>query len=248
MLLEQVELCFDSDPPVPNQVIVYGMALHERFSFAEGTIREVESRYFPVKLTFERTANGGVKLLNAWFPERHYESWDEYSEAVYEQFSTHSDDLATNALYAILDDIYLVRLKQDCYRQAVAYIGMETAPIMEQLFAVIESSPLYSSSPGSYIDAHPSEYNELIYYGNYTLHYIFSKFLEGKQIGLRGHIMRALLDDLAPESQLRLYAMTGQEYFDAWKDAAIRVSEQHNMDWMKENQGAVWLLLQMIDE
>ena len=248
VLLEQDELCFDSDPPMPNHVIVYGMALHEKFSFAEETIREVEGRYVPVKLTFERTENGGMSLINAWFPEQPYDSWDEYSESVYEQFSTHSEDLANSILYAILDDIYLVQLKQDCYRQAVAYIGIDTTPIIEQLFAVIESSPLHSSNPGSYIDAHRAEYNELIYYGNYTLHYIFSRFLEGNQIGLRGHIMRALLDDLAPESQLRLYAMTGQEYFDAWKDAAIRVSEQHNMDWMKENQGAVWLLLQMIDE
>ena len=246
VLLTQEELCFDSDPPLPNQVTVYGIALHEKFSLAEELIREVESRYIPVKLTFEKTPQGAFRLLNSWFPNERYESWDQYSVAIYEQFSTHSDDLATSALYAILDEIYLVRLKQECYRQAVAYIGMDTEPIMERLFAVIESSPLFSSNPGSYIDAHPAEYKELIYYGDCTLQYIFSKFLAGNQIGLRGHIMRSLLDDLAPEAQLRLYAMTGQEYFDEWKSAAIRVSEQHEMEWIKENQPAIWFLLQMI--
>ena len=249
VLLEQVELCFDSDPPVPNQIIVYGMALHEKFGFAGETIREVGNQYaVPVKLTFERTENGGVRLLDAWFPEHPYNSWDEYSKAVYEQFVTHSDDLATSTLYAILDDLYRVQLKQECYQQAVAYIDIDTTPILEDLFAVIESSPLYSSNPGSYIDAHPNEYKELLYYGDITLQYIFSKFLEGDQIGLRGHIMRALLDDLAPEAQLRLYAMTGQEYFDEWKAAAIRLSEQHEMEWIKENQPAMYLLLQMIEE
>lgn len=246
VLLEQVELCFDSNPPVPNQVIVYGMALHEKFSFAEETIREVESRYIPVKLTFERTENEGVTLLDAWFPDLRYNSWDEYSEAVYEQFVIHSDDLATSVLYAIQDNLYLVQLKQECYKQAVAYIGIDTTPILEDLLSVIESSPLYFSSPGSYIDAHPDEYQELLYYGDITLQYIFSRFLEGDQIGLRGHIMRALLDDLAPEAQLRLYAMTGQEYFDEWKAAAIRVSEQHDMEWIKENQRTIWILLHMI--
>ena len=61
-------------------------------------------------------------------------------------------------------------------------------------------------------------------------------------------LMRSVLDDLAPEAQLRLYAETGQEYFDEWKAGAIRISEQHDMEWIKENQPAIWLLLQMIDD
>lgn len=113
---------------------------------------------------------------------------------------------------------------------------------------LIESSPATSSRPADYIDAHPIEYRELTYYGSYTLQYVFSQFLEGGQTGLRGHLMRSVLDDLAPEAQLRLYAETGQEYFDEWKAGAIRISEQHDMEWIKENQPAIWLLLQMIDE
>ena len=80
------------------------------------------------------------------------------------------------------------------------------------------------------------------------MQYVFSQFLEGGKTGLRGHLMRSVLDDLAPEAQLRLYAETGQEYFDEWKAGAIRISEQHDMEWIKENQPAIWLLLQMIDE
>ena len=60
--------------------------------------------------------------------------------------------------------------------------------------------------------------------------------------------MRIALDDLAPEAQLQLHAETGQAYFDEWRASAIRVSEQHDMDWIKANQPAIWLFLQMIDE
>ncbi len=141
---------------------------------------------------------------------------------------------------------YLLQQKQSCYKQAVAYSGLDVNAAIEQLLAVIESSPLHSSRPGDYIDAHPVEYQELLWYGDYTLQYIFSKFLEGDQIGLRGHIMRALLDDLAPEAQLRLYAMTGQEYFDEWMAGAIRISEQHTPGWIEKNQPAIYLLLKMI--
>ena len=63
-----------------------------------------------------------------------------------------------------------------------------------------------------------------------------------------GHIMRAVIDDLAPEAQLKLYAETGQEYFDAWKDAAIAIEQQHDMEWIETHQPAIYLLLQMINE
>ena len=76
---------------------------------------------------------------------------------------------------------------------------------------------------------------------------VFDKFIEGGQTGLRGQLMRILLDDMAPEAQLRLYAKTGQEYFDEWAKGAIRVSEQHDMEWIKDNQPAMWMYLQRLE-
>lgn len=66
---------------------------------------------------------------------------------------------------------------------------------------------------------------------------------------MRGHILKAAMDDIAPEAQLNFDAKTGQEYFDAWKDAAISVGEQHHdMEWIEENQPAIYLLLSMFGE
>lgn len=65
---------------------------------------------------------------------------------------------------------------------------------------------------------------------------------------MRGQIMRAAIDNIAPEASLKLYAETGQEYFDAWKNAAISISNQHDMGWIEKHQPAVYLLLQMINE
>ena len=143
---------------------------------------------------------------------------------------------------------YILAQIQDCYDQAIRYGGIDTDSAVEHLLEVIESSPAASSVPADYINAHPIEYRELTFYGGYTLRYIFSRFLEGGQTGLRGHLMRAVLDELVPEAQLRLDAATGQEYFDQWKAGAIRVSEQHDMEWIRENQPAIYLLLQMINE
>lgn len=45
----------------------------------------------------------------------------------------------------------------------------------------------------------------------------FSAFLSDGQTDLRGHIMRAAIDDITPEAEFRLHAQTGQKYFDVWK-------------------------------
>ena len=212
----------------------------------------VESWYNPIKLTFEKTPHGGFHLSDAWFPDYPAASAEQHADAIYEQFSMYSEDLANSVLFELLDKNYLAQLKRDCYDQAVRYGGVDTDYVAEQLFDKIEASfviPFTASSrPQDYTASHLSEYKELTYYGNYTLQYIFSEFLEGNQTGLRGHLMREVLDELAPEAQLRLYTETGQEYFDEWKAGAIRISEQHDMDWIKENQPAIWLLLQMLNE
>jgi len=120
--------------------------------------------------------------------------------------------------------------------------------IIDFLFTEIETSVPSASNPGKYIEASPLPYRELLYCGDYTLRYIFSRFLEGNQTDLRGQLMRIVLDDLAPEAVLRLYAETGQEYFDAWQAGAQRMRDQHGEAWMEQNQPAAWMMLQMMRE
>lgn len=112
-------------------------------------------------------------------------------------------------------------------------------------FAAITASPAASSSPKDYLEAHPEEHQALLDDKTDTLRYIFSHFLVGGQTGLEGHIMRIVMDELAPESQLKLAADTGQEYFDAWKESAEDIVRQRGNDWMEENQPAAWMMLQM---
>jgi len=218
-------------------VTVYGLALHQGYGFSGHTFHEAAGSHIPVAITFE-IVDGKYVLKDYWTPR----DGSYYVEDIRNKFPDEIEDDALDTQKYIRAQI------QECYDKAVRYGGVDTDYAVEYLFEVIESSPATSSRPTDYIDAHPIEYRELTYYGSYTLRYIFSQFLEGNQTGLRGHLMRAALDDIAPEAQLRLHAETGQEYFDEWKAGAIRVGEQHDMDWIKENQPAIWLLLQMLNE
>jgi len=237
VLLKKEELCIDSEPPTPMQVTVYGIALYQAYSFSGDAIHEAEGSHIPTAITFE-IADGEYKMKEYWIPR----DGSYYESDIRDKFP---DDIEDEALDT---QKYLLAQIQDCYEQAIQYGGVDTGYAVEQLFETIESSPAASSRPVDYIDAHPVEYRELTYYGSHTLQYVFSNFLEGGQTGLRGHLMRAVLDELAPEAQLRLYTEYGQEYFDEWKAHAIRISEQHDTEWVKENQPAIYLLLQMMNE
>ena len=41
--------------------------------------------------------------------------------------------------------------------------------------------------------------------------------------------------------------MQKPDNFDEWAKGAVQVLEQHDMDWIKENQPAMWIYLQMVE-
>lgn len=140
---------------------------------------------------------------------------------------------------------YDLTLRQGCYTQAAAYFSIDTQAVIQSLLDTIASSPATSSNPGDYIAAHEVEYRQLLYYDDYTLRFIFQRFWAGGETGLQGHLMRQVLDDLAPESALRLSAETGQEYFDEWLKAAQSMSQQLSPARMENEYPAAWLALRM---
>ncbi|MBO7363455.1 MAG: hypothetical protein J6U41_08660, partial [Lachnospiraceae bacterium] len=115
-----------------------------------------------------------------------------------------------------------------------------------ELFERMMYSPAWSSNPGEYLRAHKSENEQLLAEKEETLQYIFSEFLKGNQTGLKGHLMRLVLDELAPESMLDIIADTGQQYFDAWYGFAEDLKGDHDDEWIRENHPAMWTLLEMV--
>ena len=220
-----------------HKITYYGWALYEQYRATDNGLETTGGSHIPVALSFDLDERG-YTLTEYWEPRvGSYNVPD-----IREKFPAH---IVEDALHG---QEFVLQQTQECYAQAVAATGLDTDKVIGSLIETICSSPALSSNPGDYIEEHSIEYRELTYYGRYTLKYCFTKFLKGGQIGLHGHIMRAAMDDIAPEAQLKLYAETGQEYFDAWKDAAKSVGKQHDMEWIEENQPAIYLLLQMISE
>lgn len=116
------------------------------------------------------------------------------------------------------------------------------------LFDTLLSSPADATKAGEYIKAHPNEHIALLSDETLTLRYIFTEFLRGDQPEPKGQVMRLILDQLAPEAQLRLHTETGQEYFDEWIKGADQIASDHGLEWMQHNQPNMYMALQICSE
>lgn len=139
------------------------------------------------------------------------------------------------------------QLIQANFSKAIEASNFNTDKTIEKLFADIENNKevAYSSAPGDYIDASPDKYNLLMNYGDYTLKYIYKEFLKGNVEGMKDNLMWIVLKDLTPDEVLKSVCYSGQEYFDAFYDHAIRMYESNDEEYMREFEPAAWILIEM---
>lgn len=112
------------------------------------------------------------------------------------------------------------KLKDKDYLTSFATLSKNQSDYIDTLFNSLESPDdallKASSNPGDYIAHNKETYNTLVDGGIYTMQYIVNEFSKGGQTGLKGHLMRSVMDEIIGGEALKLYAETGQEYFDAW--------------------------------
>ena len=220
-----------------GQDTVYLMALYQKYEITAEGITDQGGSHMPIMLAFDRYADGTYKLVDYWRPmDGNY-----YESSIKETFPEFIREDAMDT------QKYITAQIQDCYAQAVAYAGLDTTPVIEGLFEEISSSPSAASAPGDYTNYPQEAVRELTYYGNYTLEYIFRQFLNGGETGLKGQLMRCIMDLLIGPETLSLEAETGQAYFDAWKEQVLEHYEAHGAAWMQEQLPKGWLLLQLLD-
>lgn len=114
----------------------------------------------------------------------------------------------------------------------------------------IISSPSFSSATGDYIREHQSEYDKLLSYGEYTLHYCFKEFLMDNQTDLRGHIMAIACQDIMEEWGEILtidgFVENGQDWFEAFQENAKSLQTKYTLEEIEELYPGTWILLKIL--
>ena len=180
---DQQELAFDSDPPQPNQLTLYGNALYLGFSVEDGILHQTEGSNIPVAITFS-CEEEGYKLVEYWQPG----DGTDYAPDIRAKFPAEAAKLALG------DQPYLLQQFQLCYAQAVEESGVDPDVAIEAYLQELASEPSTSSNPQDYLEANPVAYRELTYYGAYTVAYCTA---QGDRSDLMGQLMQILLDELA---------------------------------------------------
>ena len=163
-------------------------------------ILEAEMPYIiPTVVTLTENPDGSWSVLNYWEPR----DGSYYVEDIRGIFP------GAAAEEALHSQKYIIAQVQDCYSQAVEYaktdsdVNMNVDAVIEGLFDEICADPLPSSNAYSYLEAHPIEYRELLYYGEYTRDYC-ERYLYGlgmedggpAEFGLREAIREVVLKEL----------------------------------------------------
>lgn len=183
---DQEELAFDSDPPLPNQLTLYGNALYLGFSVEDGILHQTEGSNIPVAITFS-CEEEGYELVEYWQPG----DGTDYAPDIRAKFPAEAAELALS------DQHYLLEQFQLCYAQAVEESGVDPDVAIEAYLQELASEPSTSSNPQDYLEANPVAYRELTYYGAYTVAYCTAQLAQENQNDLRGRLMQILLNELS---------------------------------------------------
>ena len=177
----------------------YLWVLYQEYLFAKNGIQDMGGAHIPTVVTLTENPDGSWSVLNYWEPR----DGSYYVEDIRGIFP------GAAAEEALHSQKYIIAQVQDCYSQAVEYaktdsdVNMNVDAVIEGLFDEICADPLPSSNAYSYLEAHPIEYRELLYYGEYTRDYC-ERYLYGlgmedggpAEFGLREAIREVVLKEL----------------------------------------------------
>jgi len=227
-----------------EKTTVYLLVFHEKYSTYGGTLEAVGGSYVPAALTFTISDSGEYILEEYWEPR----DGGYYADDVRDKFPGASADDALN------DQAYIEDLEAQNYSKALAYMnstGSLDTRIAELLDEICSSPSVYTSGPDKYLEAHESEYQELLDYGEYTLRYCFTEFLNGGKTDLRGQIMALGCQDImlawGEGYAIDQDPITGQDWFDEFRENAESLSNQFSREDLEKSFPGSFLLLQLIE-
>lgn len=209
----------------------YVMGLYLVFSCRDGAlVQDGVGGQFPMAFTFSQDENGAYQLEEAWQPQ----GGANYGPSIREKFPAELADQAMDP------QANTFAQTQACYAKAVAYFGMDPAPVIQAAFARIEANAADPSDPDTYA---VEDHRLLLYYGDYTLEYIFREFLAGEQTGAHSKAMGAVMRELLGGENIGVAASDAQDYFNQWKNHVLRLYSQNPLSYFQEYAPKSYLLL-----
>ncbi len=219
----------------------------------------------PVLLRFRN--DDGVYVLTEYRFTREGEAFGEDFEAHF--------PFTVSAYYRIAETAgWPMKLIQGCYAQAVERFGIDGPALVGHLFTVLEAAP--GEDVREKLRSAPQAYQNLLYLGDHTLRWVFSRFLEMENPGtkysssgdiaknyrdptpeeereeLRNLLLWRLVQDLAGGEAVGIepgmYHQTAWLCWSSWLSKCQNTEYVYGLAWMEENAPYEALALKMSRE
>ncbi len=219
-----------------EKITAYLLVRQQKYSTYGGKLVEVGGSYVPAAITFAISGSGEYILEEYWEPR----DGGYYVDDVRDKFPGSSADDALN------DQAYIKDLEAQNYSKALAYMnsaGSLDTRIAELLDEICASPGTFASELEKYLEAHESEYQELLGYGEFTLRYCFDQFWMGNQTDLREYIMARACEDISLSWGEAILIdgpapTTGQAWFDAFGSNAESLAGQLSEEELEKHYPA----------
>ena len=223
----------DSDGGVTAYCYVVFLA----FSSEQGVLKQDGiGGTMPMVFRFQQEDTGAFQLTELWEPE----GGANYGPSIEEAFPPELADAAMSFGSLPGGADYAMSLYQSCYAQALLHFHLdpygEIGALVDELAREMEQ--------GREVNIQNIPDRVLWYYGDYTLQYVISQFLQGNQTGSRGELLELLLCSIHMEEvePLESAYVSPQVTFDQWKDHVVRMAEGNGVEWYAGNRTATLLL------
>lgn len=225
-----------------NYITVYAYAKIVNLTEKNDILTKLSEGAHPCAIVFQKDKNGYIfdtywtpredieyfqNDINSTFPEDILTAYNEFMS----DFQTYNNTISS--------------MKQKAYAQVMEKYNLNISLYTDAAFKSFDT-PGFSSNPGDYLDKSSDAYTFLMDNKDYTIRYIYSRFLEGGQYDIYGQFYRIVMDDITGEV-LKIAVYSGQEYFNEFLKYNQYLLKENGEEFMKANYPYGYMLIEMMN-
>lgn len=221
---------------------LYLLVMHKSYNMSSGIPAEVGGSCSAAAVTFSVDAAGQYRLKEYWEPG----DGENYADAIRQRFPGDVAEIAMNPQPCE------PQLNEACYGKACTYLVPTDANKVriKELFLEISAYPAQYSMPGPYIEAHPEQWQELLFYRESTLLYCFAEFTPSGQKGLVELLMALACEEILETMGEQDFPPVeghgnGSQWFNHFKEYAQLLEMEKSREEIKRRHPGAWLYLQL---
>ncbi len=202
----------------------------------DGVLKEESAALHPCAVVINKNDGSYYTVSEYWLPS----DGSEYAKDINKSFSKTAKSKLDDFEKYHNENVDI--LTKTAFSKAIEQYHIDIDSCIDVLINKILLNDTASS------DSKPEEFRQLNMYGDYTLRYVYSKFIDGNLNKNEDLILEAILIDNLGGEVIKSATDTGQEYFDLFLKHNQELLDKNDAEFMKTSYPKGYLLLKMAEK